>query len=484
MASDTTESSSLFTLSHIATAVITYGICTTIYNFVTAPKPPTSIPWQGYGKGWIAGIRNFTAVTQSKDWLLEGYAKYNRQGNTFVIPQTLGMPAEIVLPQSQLRWMFDQPDSVMSTSEGHYDFLQGKYSFVEPIILQDPYHEHVIHKNLVRNLNAIIPVLAESVPLAVQQVWGKDTHEWKNMDLLQSFMVTIPRITNDMLLGKALSQERKFLEAIVSFTDDVIRNLSIMLLVPRVLHPIVGNLCGLSSSYHYWRASKFTMPAIKQRISDITKKDAGDAEYKDWQEPSDFITWSYRTAQADGRYDEMQPDRIAKRIMPINFAAIHTTAITSYDVLSQILSAGPDVTEKLREEAYRIFKEEGGWTKQGLSRMYRMDSAIRESQRIAPLSLTFAGRKVIAKQGITTPDGVHIGYGNLVSCPWGPMATDVEYNENPKVFDAFRFSRAREEYEVMSAEEKKKVDVLKMKQTGMVTTATHHLPFGHGRHAW
>jgi len=437
----------------------------------------------GYGKGWIAGLRNFIAVKEAKDWVAEGYDKYNRQGNAFVTPQTLGMLPEVILPPNQLRWMFDQPDNVMSTSEGHYEFLHGDYSFVDPIVLQDPYHEHVIHKHLVRNLTAIIPGLAEEVPRAVAAVYGTDTKEWKKLELLQSFMDTIPTLTNRMLLGEPICHERKYLDAVLAFTLDVIRNLSVLFLVPRALHAFVGPVLSLAPKYHYWISSKFTVPVIKKRISDITKKDAGDPEYKDWQEPCDFITWSYRTAQSEGRHDEMRPERIAKRILPLNFASIHTTAMTANDALGMILSAGPEVIEGLREEAHRVRKEEGAWTKQTLSRMVRMDSAIRESQRMAPIALTFAGRKVVSKQGVTTPDGVHIGYGNLVSCPWGPMAADTEYHENPDVYDAFRFSRAQEEYETMSPDEKANCDVLKMKQKGMVTTATYHLPFSHGKHA-
>jgi cytochrome P450 len=62
------------------------------------------------------------------------------------------------------------------------------------------------------------------------------------------------------------------------------------------------------------------------------------------------------------------------------------------------------------------------------------------------------------------------------------MSMDI--HEKPEEFDAFRYSRPREEYEAMDAEERKKIDALKLKQTGLVTTGVHHLPFGHGRHAW
>ncbi|KAH7353170.1 cytochrome P450 [Pyrenochaeta sp. MPI-SDFR-AT-0127] len=477
------QGESLFTPWTIAASILTYWIAATVYNLLRSPQPPKSIPWMGHGKGWLAAFRNFTALTKSKEWLLAGYDKYSKKNKIFVLPATLGMQAEVVMPRTQLSWMFDQPDHILSTSEAHYEFLQGDYCFVKPIILKNPYHEHVIHKNLVRNLNAILPDLEDEVPHAVAEVYGTDTDTFKKIEILESFMKMIPGLTNRMLVGQPLCRERKFLNAVLAFTMDVIRTQSILLLAPKALHPIVGNLLSLTTKLHYWQSSRWTLPLIKQRISDIARKEAGDPEYKSWTEPSDFVTWSYRTALAEGRVDEAQPDRIAQRIMPINFASIHTTSLTAYETMINILSADSDVVESLREEAHHILQEEGGWTKQGLSKMHRIDSAIRESQRVAPIALTFVHRKVVAKGGITSPEGIFLPYGTLLSCPWTPIAGDTELHERPEEFDAFRYSRAREAFDSMSAEEKVNVDALKLKQTGLVTTGIHHLPFGHGRHA-
>lgn len=397
---------------------------------------------------------------------------------------TSSRQAEVVMPRSQMTWMFDQPDTILSTSEAHYEFLQGDYCFVKPIILRDPYHEHVVHKNLVRNLNAIIPDLEEEVPASVQATYGTDTEGWKKVEVMDSFMRMVPRLTNRMLVGPKLCAEQKYLDAVLGFTMDVIRTQSFLFLIPKAIHPIVGNLMSLTSKYHHWLSARFTLPLIKKRINDINKKDAGDPEYKDWTEPHDFITWSYRTAMAEGRLDETHPARISERIMPLNFAAIHTTALTAYETMINILSADPSVVESLREEAHRVLQEEGGWTKQGLSRMHRMDSAIRESQRASPIALTFIHRKVVAKEGIVTPEGVHIKHGTLLSCPWMPVAVDEEIHDGDANFDAFRYSRAREEYDAMTPEAKEKANMLKLKQSGLVTTSHQHLPFGHGRHAW
>lgn len=477
------QARSLFTLPVIIATIATYWVVAIIWSALNAPSPPTSIPWQG-GKGWRANLRNFFAVQKSKEWLAAGYEKYSKNNKAFVLPTVFSAQAEIVLPQSQMSWMFDQPDKVLSTKDAHYDFLQGDYAFMQPIILRDPYHEHVVHKNLVRNLNAIIPDLEQEVPPTVDAIWGMDTENFAKIDLMTSFMRMIPRLTNRMMVGPTLCREQKYLDAVLSFTKDVVATFSFLPLVPKALHPVVGNLAGLTSKYHFWRASRYTLPLIKQRIEDIARKDGGDPEYKDWKEPHDFITWSYRTAQAEGRTDEMQPKRIAQRIMPLNFAAIHTTSLTAYETVVHILSASPDVIESLREEASRVLVEEGSWTKKALGRMHRIDSAIRESQRISPIALTFVGRKVVAKEGVTTPEGIHLKYGTIMTCPWTPIAMDDELHEDAATFDAFRYSRAREEYDSMSVEERENVDALKLKQTGLVTTSNQHLPFGHGRHAW
>jgi hypothetical protein len=30
---------------------------------ITSPTPPSSIPWMGYGKGWIADFRNYSSIS-------------------------------------------------------------------------------------------------------------------------------------------------------------------------------------------------------------------------------------------------------------------------------------------------------------------------------------------------------------------------------------------------------------------------------------
>lgn len=217
----------------------------------------------------------------------------------------------------------------------------------------------------------------------------------------------------------------------------------------------------------------------------MRKKDSGDPAYTDWKAPIDFISWSIRTALDENRTEELDPGRISMRIPPLNFASIHTTAITAHSALIDILSADASVLETLREEATRIYNEEGQqWTKNGLSRMYRLDSAIRESQRHSTMAMALISKKVVAKAGVTSPEGIHYPYGCLMTCAWLPVAHDNNLYENHDTYDPFRYSRDREEFDAMDSDEKASVNVLKLRQSGMVTTSHDHQAFGHGRHAW
>lgn len=473
--------------TNILGALAIYVTLNFLINTISAPKYPTSVPWVGHGKGYVNGLRNILeGFTRSREWMTEGYNKYSRQGKTFVLPPVLGASAWTIIPREQLPWLLDHPDHVLSTKDAHYDMLYGDYAFVTPRCLQDPFHEHVIHKNLARNLVSVIPDLDDEVGRDVDELLGFDTGTWVSLDPLQDFMMkVIPKITNRMLVGEPLCRNPDYLANMLGFTMDVIRASLIFALTPSFLHPIVGTISGLAPKYHYWRTSRLSIPLIKQRLHDIQQKDSGSAEYKDWKEPNDYITWHLRTALAEGRKDELKPSSVALRTLPLNFAAIHTTALTGSSALLDIFSSPPHVAASLREEALRVYNESGRqWDKHALSRMYRMDSAIRESQRFSAFALSFVHRKVMVKEGITTPGGVHLAYGTIIGTPWWNSAYDDELHKSPEVYDAFRYSRERERFEALSPEEKAKENSLRAKQSGLVTTSDRHLPFGHGRHAW
>jgi len=151
--------------------------------------------------------------------------------------------------------------------------------------------------------------------------------------------------------------------------------------------------------------------------------------------------------------------------MTINFAAIHTSSLTFLHAF-YYLAAFPEYMQPLRDEVEEIVRSEG-WTKAGLDRMYKIDSFIKESQRLRPLSNLLLTR--VVGNDYTFSDGTTVPGGTLVAVSSHKIHLNDKVYNDPTTFDGFRFSKMR-----LASSEKK---------VGMVTPSQDHLPFGLGRHA-
>lgn len=219
-------------------------------------------------------------------------------------------------------------------------------------------------------------------------------------------------------------------------------------------------------------------------------KERGDPALKDWQPPNDYITWHINVAKAEGRADELHPSRIAMRILPLNFGSIHTTVLTASNVFLDMLAHDGEqhILESIRDEVRQVATEQPGvhWTKAGLAKLHRLDSAIRESMRVSGFSQTMVSRKVVAREGVTSPfTGHHFSYGTTLACLiWATQHDGEIFGDSADRYDAFRYARQRESYEARSDGDKNPDEGLKVAKMGMVTTSAEHFAFGHGRHAW
>ncbi|KAH7049152.1 cytochrome P450 [Macrophomina phaseolina] len=481
----------LLTLKNVIAAIALYIFVSSVVAAARQPKYPSTVPWVGKeGKGWLAEVRaTFKSVVHVRKWVQEGYDKYSKQNRTFILPSAPGQSPQLVVPTTQMPWLLEHPDSVLSTSAAHYDSLHGDYSFLHPQILADPYHEHVIHRSLARNLSALVPSIEDEVRRAMDDVFGTDGDAWRSVNVWDALLALVPRLTNRMMVGAPLCRDPHYLANMVGFTNDVVRNIVLLGLTPEPLKPLVGPLAALPTRLHYNQTAKHTLPLVRRRLADIAAKERGDAGYDDWTEPNDYVSWHIRLARHEGRGDELDPVRITQRLLPLNFAAIHTTAMTAHATLLDLLSSDPadGFLDGIAEEAARVYAEHGGaWSKDGLARLLRADSAVRESMRLSTFAQTLVGRKVVAREGVTNKaEGWHVPYGGMLALPLYSRLHDPDVFSEPMRYDAFRHSREREMYEAKPAEEKRdREEGLRLKQKGMVTTGDAHFPWGHGRHAW
>jgi len=145
-----------------------------------------------------------------------------------------------------------------------------------------------------------------------------------------------------------------------------------------------------------------------------------------------FSTWLVdNSMKLSDDSPERTPDYLSRRIMALNFAAIHTSTLTTSNLLLDLFStatspqapappyspeaasATEEMIRLLRDEALTIRAQWGGddhdqfaWSRARLNQMPRLDSALRESMRrwgLVPKALI---RKIMpASRGVTLPDG-------------------------------------------------------------------------------
>lgn len=200
-----------------------------------------------------------------------------------------------------MRWLTNQSDDVSSVRAAHYDLLQGDYAFTDPYLIGTVYHEHVIHKNLARKMDSILPAIVDEVKTVIDETFGVDTAGWKDVPVADTVMKIFARVSNRMFVGLPLCRNEDFLKNNSAFAMDVIALISLLPFFPKWTHPVVGRLMAIPNNIHYWRTRRHTMPIIKQRLKDIIEDEKLDV-------PEDYITWHIRTAHAEGRQKELEPE--------------------------------------------------------------------------------------------------------------------------------------------------------------------------------
>lgn len=298
----------------------------------------------------------------------------------------------------------------------------------------------------------------------------------------------VNRASNRMFVGPVLCRDEGYTRAMGLFAQDVIRAMMLLKLCPSFLKPIIGWLMTVPNRRHWAQSAAFTVPLIKQRIADMERKER-EPDWK-WEEPNEYVSWHVRIARQEGKTVELDPVMISRFLMPINFAAIHTTQFTITNTLFDLLGSPEQegYLAGIREEAERVHAECGGvWSKESLAKLVRADSAIRESMRVSNFATRGILRKIIDPAGISDKEeGWHVPQGAWVGTDIHSVHHDPEIYPEPNRYDAFRFSRPREEYEekLAGGEKIEEGEGLKLANTVIVSTGETFLPFGHGRHAW
>lgn len=400
--------------------------------------------------------------------------QFSKNGQLWVCVDHVGSP-EIMMSQGHLEEALKIDGTVLDSFRYISKLMAEKYLFAGyGVALPVAKHDDPLIRGVAKHLGEMAPILREETDHALRKHWGADetSGEWREMKIMVACADVVGQITNRMLVGLPLCRDDEFLKRAKVWSRLALQTAWVINMLPSFLERTLGLVLAYPSILLHHRALKMIVPFAAERIQNRQRR-AADPDFA-WEEPLDYMKFLLD----EGGFDHVMDNdatSLARGALMVNTAAFHATGLTLGNLLLDVYSAPPGVVEALRAEALAVQAEYGLGSKQGLSRMVRIDSAIRESMRLRVMGLKAMHRFVRPAEGYTFSNGDHVPCGAHLSLPVLGRHLDAALYEDPNVFDAFRFSRDREDGTAAGVPDKK------TRVRAAVNASPDHLPWGIGK---
>ncbi|KAL4931767.1 cytochrome P450 [Aspergillus undulatus] len=343
--------------------------------------------------------------------------------------------------------------------------IAGFEMFEDDHVLERVFVETVRNK-LTRAIGRFVQPMSQEAADGLQEQWTDNT-EWHVVSLHQSVLRIISRQSSRVFQGFPLCRNPDWLRITVNHTVTFFEAAESLKVWPHPLRPLANQFLPLCRKLRAeaQEARGIIAPVLEERRVRRAKRSRQDQLQEDELQnhaeddaTGDMIEWAEEIANG-ATYDA------ALLQMKVSLASIHTTS----DLVSQTifnLASRPSLLNDLRKEVVSVIGQYG-WVKTAIYQLKLMDSVLKETQRLKPISIGTMVRTttspVVFSDGLEVPPHTR----TLVSCH--NMWSDSVHKDASE-FDGYRFLKLRQ----LPGQEN---------WTQLVSTSNNHLGFGHGMHA-
>lgn len=388
---------------------------------------------------------------------------------------------EVILPPSQVQWLCRQPDDVASSLAAQNDAIQLEHSLGRKFAT-DPWGGLLVKSDLNSALETVCAVMNNEVGPAVDAAFAVDGDEWKELDLFTACRTITGRATlrftlGDSPEGRRLCKDDGFVQSCYGVLDGMLEVAGYVAACRRDFRKQwFARWASRAMSAKLRDLENRFEPLYRERIQIITKK--SDDDGIGTEEPRDLIQMMLRYAARERPHEARSLSDMTRRLALSNFGTMHQSVVTMHNLFLNVLASDVefDTLSVLRAE---LGRQQGydSWTRARVASLTCADSAARETLRLHSFIGRTVQRLVVAPDGLTTPDGVHLPQGTMVSILAHQTQTDGDrVGVDAEKYDPFRFSRTRD----AAAGEDGRPGLAHL---SFVSTGAEFLPWSHGRHA-
>ncbi|KAI1124382.1 putative cytochrome P450 [Nemania abortiva] len=370
----------------------------------------------------------------------------------------------IVLPIRYLDEISTLPSDIASNSEATSDFFVGTWTTLDYDIFG--------HATFDAIQTQYISKISQQVgPAANEAGYAFNKHlsayaDWTPIAIQPKILQIVAQMVARTVAGPDVCRNPQWTEAVIGYARDVAMSAIKLKLVPKVLRPIMALFTPSLYSIRKHRRTilQLISPTINQRLEWRREQ----PEY--WAarlktEVVQTVDWLVEVSKPH----EATVGMIAHRLTGVSFGATHTTSNHITNSILELAANFDRWAPPLREEIESTLAlNPGTITNADLSKMWKLDSFMKEAQRFHPPSKLSVNRKILKSFHLST--GESIGKDSHICFSGVPISMDDRYFTDAKSFDGFRFERLRKDADT--------------RHSGLQFTSSYagSLHFGHGRH--
>ena len=339
----------------------------------------------------------------------------------------------------------------------------------EPRVVQGRAHEKVLIRDLTRGLTVLTPGIFDEISTAIDEEWSVNTQEWTEINPYETLINIVARASNRVFLGLPLCRDKSLIRNAIAFASSVVPCAFLIRKIPEPFRPFGAPLITLWNKQYRRNLANIIRPEVHKRLAQLNTNPNSATASAPMTIHNDFLQWTIEAALDNP--GDLDPEIVIQHMGLVNFAAIHTATVTATLALFELISQPELITSVLREEINEVMaKNDNTWSKHAVSRLVKLDSALRESSRMSPLSAILIARYVLPKDGITTPlSGTYLPCGSNVAVPSLAIHKDPTRYDKPEIYEPFRFVDAAKENDTRAVP--------------LSTTSSNLVAFGAGRHS-
>ncbi|KAK6582394.1 hypothetical protein PZA11_004802 [Diplocarpon coronariae] len=440
-----------------------------------------------------------------REALLEGAARY--PNSPFIVQSRVPM---VILPVSVIDEVRNLPENKVSLTEYVKRVMAYKQTEYVPLIAwrslssADPVaspaalctpsnrtsiggdHPEMIQAikvDLTRHIASTLNSLQEEVVYGFNKEFGP-CKDWTSFKLYGKVTRLVALLSGRVFVGQPLCREEEWIEASIMYTFYAIAARNAVNAYPAFLRSIVAPFIPELKKLKKFRdrGAELLKPILDAQLSKDQKEKSPRDDADDDQ--GFMISWLLRRTPQNKRTDAAL---LSSHQMALSLAAIHTTSMATTAAIYD-LATYPEYVQPLRDEIEQVTATDGcdidgdgtvKLKKSSLPKLLKLDSFMKESQRLTPPGLPSGQR--VTTSSIPLSTGLTLPKGTCFSFPayaiHNSSTTEIfNPSHNPagtkpvSEFDGLRFYKLRA---IPGNEHKYQY----------VTTASDSLNFGHGNHA-